>query len=225
MKDWFKARNIWGAAILSLSDAEAGRLAKALWSYTMSGEQQNLSGAEKGVFAMILMTLGQDEQASADISQKRALAGSTGGKQAQASASKRKQIEANTSNCFNKNKNKEEEEDIKENPLKGVKEKLRFSPPTLEDVTAYCRERGNRVDPQRFVDFYASKGWRVGNQPMKDWRAAVRTWEHDDRGHAAPQRVKTVSAQAYTQRQYTEDELAGDAVAALLAEARLKEGA
>ena len=113
MKDWFKARNIWGAAILSLSDAEAGRLAKALWSYTMSGEQQNLSGAEKGVFAMILMTLGQDEQANADISQKRALAGSTGGKQTQANASKRKQIEANTSNCFNKNKNKNKEEDIR----------------------------------------------------------------------------------------------------------------
>lgn len=53
----------------------------------------------------------------------------------------------------------------------------RFTPPTAEEVEAYCKERGNSVDPQRFVDFYASKGWRVGNQPMKDWRAAVRTWE------------------------------------------------
>ena len=40
-------------------------------------------------------------------------------------------------------------------------------------------ERKNSVDAQRFVDFYASKGWKVGNQPMKDWRAAVRTWERD----------------------------------------------
>ena len=88
MKDWFKARNIWGAAIIAMSDAEAGRLAKAVWTYTMTGEQQNLSGAEKGIFAMILMTLGQDEQANADISQKRALAGSMGGKQTQANASK-----------------------------------------------------------------------------------------------------------------------------------------
>lgn len=53
----------------------------------------------------------------------------------------------------------------------------RFTPPTLERVVAYCRERGNTVDAQRFVDFYASKGWKVGNQAMCDWKAAVRTWE------------------------------------------------
>lgn len=53
----------------------------------------------------------------------------------------------------------------------------RFSPPSVSDVEAYCRERRNDVDPQRFVDFYASKGWKVGSQPMKDWKAAVRTWE------------------------------------------------
>jgi len=114
MNDWFKARNIWGAAILSLSDAEAGRLAKALWTYTMTGEQQNLSGAEKGIFAMMLMTLGQDEQANADISKKRALAGSMGGKQKQANSSKcyqNKQMIANGANATNKNKNKEEDKD------------------------------------------------------------------------------------------------------------------
>ena len=202
MKDWFKARNIWGAAIMTLSDAEAGRLMKALWEYTMTGERQNLSGAEKGIFAMILMTLGQDEQADAQISEKRAAAGSIGGKQTQANASKIKQTEANQANASNKNKNKEEEKEIKENHLTVVKEKLRFSPPTLEEVKAYCQERGNRVDAERFVDFYASKGWRVGNQPMKDWKAAVRTWE---RPETAPR--KTVQAQQYQQREYTEAEL------------------
>ena len=59
----------------------------------------------------------------------------------------------------------------------------RFTPPTAEEVGAYVLERGSDVDPQRFVDFYTSKGWRVGSQPMKDWRAAVRTWERrEDRG-------------------------------------------
>ena len=53
----------------------------------------------------------------------------------------------------------------------------RFTPPTVEEVRAYCLERGNAVDPERFVDFYASKGWKVGNQGMKDWKACVRTWE------------------------------------------------
>ena len=57
----------------------------------------------------------------------------------------------------------------------------RFAPPTLDEVTAYCLERGNAVDPQRFVSFYESNGWKVGKNPMKDWKAAVRTWERDDR--------------------------------------------
>lgn len=56
----------------------------------------------------------------------------------------------------------------------------RFTPPTVEDVESYCRERGNAVDAQRFVDFYASKGWRVGSSGMRDWRAAVRNWERQD---------------------------------------------
>lgn len=53
----------------------------------------------------------------------------------------------------------------------------KFTPPTLEDVAAYCRERKNNVDPQRWLDHYTSNGWRVGKNPMKDWKAAVRTWE------------------------------------------------
>jgi hypothetical protein len=54
--------------------------------------------------------------------------------------------------------------------------------PTLEDVKAYCNERGNRVDPERFIDYYTANGWKVGKNPMKDWKAAVRTWERTDEG-------------------------------------------
>lgn len=57
----------------------------------------------------------------------------------------------------------------------------RFKKPTLEEITAYCAERKNNVDPQAFFDFYESKGWRVGNQPMKDWKACVRTWERREK--------------------------------------------
>lgn len=56
----------------------------------------------------------------------------------------------------------------------------KFIRPTVEDVRAYCSERGNRVSAEAFCDFYDSKGWRVGSSPMKDWRAAVRTWEKRD---------------------------------------------
>ena len=53
-------------------------------------------------------------------------------------------------------------------------------PPSAEDVRAYCAARANGIDPQAFIDFYAWKGWKVGNQPMRDWQAAVRTWEKRD---------------------------------------------
>ena len=56
-------------------------------------------------------------------------------------------------------------------------QRLRFAPPSVEAVRAYCRERGNGIDPETFVGYYASKGWVVGRSAMKDWRAAVRTWE------------------------------------------------
>lgn len=54
----------------------------------------------------------------------------------------------------------------------------RFVKPTVEQVAAYCRERGNSVNPQQFIDHYESNGWKVGGRaPMKDWQAAVRNWE------------------------------------------------
>ena len=53
----------------------------------------------------------------------------------------------------------------------------RFSKPTIEEIQAYCLERNNTVDPQRFFDYYESNGWKVGKNPMKDWKASVRTWE------------------------------------------------
>ena len=62
----------------------------------------------------------------------------------------------------------------------------RFTKPTVEEITEYCKERGNRVDPQRFHDFYESKGWYIGKNPMKDWKAAVRMWEQND-GERKPQ--------------------------------------
>ena len=59
----------------------------------------------------------------------------------------------------------------------------RFLPPSVDEVKAFCKERGSRVDAQRFVDFYTAKGWRIGKDPMKDWQAAVRTWEQRDKAN------------------------------------------
>jgi len=67
---------------------------------------------------------------------------------------------------------------VNDNEVIGKKRK-RFIPPTLEEVKKYCIERNNSVDPQRFIDFYSSKGWMVGKNKMKDWKASVRTWERE----------------------------------------------
>ena len=64
--------------------------------------------------------------------------------------------------------------------------KKRFAPPTLEEVKAYCSERNNSVDAQRFIDYYTSNGWKVGKNPMKDWKAAVRNWERDNKPQGKP---------------------------------------
>ena len=61
----------------------------------------------------------------------------------------------------------------------------KFKPPLVDDVRQYCEARGNSVDPESFVNFYASKGWMVGKNKMKDWQAAVRTWEKN-RNNAPP---------------------------------------
>ena len=72
----------------------------------------------------------------------------------------------------------------------------RFTPPTVDEVDAYCQERGNKVDPARFVDFYASKGWLVGTSKMKDWQAAVRSWERSD-AQQAPDKNRIRTTEEY----------------------------
>ena len=100
------------------------------------------------------------------------------------------------------NSNKEIDNDKEEDLItKLEKEELaktktkRFTPPTLEEVKAYCLERRNGIDPQRFISSYQSKGWMVGKSPMKDWKAAVRTWERS--GFNTPQKAKSISSPDY----------------------------
>lgn len=88
------------------------------------------------------------------------------------------QLHTIASNCEQMHANVpviQSESESESNPKEEARE--RAHRPTVEEVAAYCRERGNSVDAERFVYFYASKGWKVGNQPMKDWKACVRTWE------------------------------------------------
>ena len=70
--------------------------------------------------------------------------------------------------------------ELRDNNLELEKEKKRkrFTPPTVEEVRAYCQERNNGIDPEAFVDYYTARGWKYGQgKPVADWKAAVRTWE------------------------------------------------
>ena len=67
----------------------------------------------------------------------------------------------------------------------------KFSKPTLEDVRRYCQERKNSVDAERWFSHYESNGWKVGKNPMKDWKAAVRTWEKSEFNARAPDDIPT----------------------------------
>ena len=203
------------AKCVKLSDQEVGRLFRALMQYHSSGIEPELTGRESIAFDFIKDDIDRADKAYDEKCEKnRQNRLSTTVNDRQRQATKRDERP--------QNKIEIEKKDIKENTLKGVKEKLRFSPPTTEEVSAYCRERGNKVDAGRFVDFYASKGWKVGNQPMKDWKAAVRTWERDANTVIKP--VKTVTAQHYQQRDYSEEELLAVSDD-LLAEARARRNA
>ncbi len=86
-----------------------------------------------------------------------------------------------TTNKNDKNVNNEKNEKNKEKSLvdkvRPPPPKKSFSIPSLEEITEYCQERNNAILPEKFFDYYQSNGWKVGKNPMKDWKAAIRTWE------------------------------------------------
>ena len=80
-----------------------------------------------------------------------------------------------------------EERDKEEIAPQSVAASKKFKKPTLEEIKEYCQERNNNVDPQAFYNFYESKGWVVGKSPMKNWKAAIHTWEQRDKPNKSQQ--------------------------------------
>ena len=173
-------------AIEPLGDAERGRLFTSLLEYARTGEAPQLGGNERFLFPMMRAQIDRDNAAMTGLSEARSKAGKIGAEAKQANAGfakQNKQMPTLPSKLsYDKDKDKDKDKD------ESITRARRFTPPTLDDVLAYVRERGSDVDPQRFLDFYASKGWMVGKNPMKDWKAAVRTWEkrEDTGNHSNP---------------------------------------
>lgn len=157
------------ADMKELGEAERGRLFTAMLEYAETGEEPALRGNERFVWGTAKKNI--DNQR--DSYEKRCEIN-------RQNITNRYESLRTVTNVYESKQDKDKEKD-KEKNKKTIK---RFTPPTVEEVRAYCTERGNNVDPQTFVDFYEAKGWMVGSNHMKDWRACVRTWEKNrvDRG-------------------------------------------
>lgn len=154
-------------AVRELPKKEQSAVMLAICAYALDEEEPNLTGTAKAIFSLVRPTL--------DASRRKAISGKSGGERKQTES----KTEANDKQTAREKENKKENKNKKENECykPQTPKRVVFVPPSLEDVTAYCKERGNSVDPQAFIDFYTSKGWMVGKNQMKDWKASVRTWE------------------------------------------------
>ena len=101
--------------------------------------------------------------------------------------------------------NKHKQKQQKEVP-NGTKKK--FSPPTIKEVSDYCKERNNHIDANTFVDYYTTNGWTQGKgKPIKDWKACIRTWEKRENYGSKPSQARKSSFNNFDQRSYDYDEL------------------
>lgn len=181
-----------------LSDEDFGKLCRALLSYSKDGSELELSGEARLFLPRVLLQEDRFQASYEETVEKRREAGRKGGlarskaKQSQVNASKVKQSQTNDrkiNKTETKSETETETESLPPSEERGEK-RTRFTPPTLEQVRDYVAQRGSRVDPQGFLDFYASKGWMIGKTPMKDWKAACRNaeaWERWERGETLSQ--------------------------------------
>ena len=186
-KDSFVLYTDYLQHIRLLSPEEKGVLFEAILLYAAGEEIPFLSPAAEMAFSFIRSKMDVDAERYEKTCKARKEAGKLGGRP-KASGYSENQDKAKKANGFLDNQSKakkpdneyDHDNDLKENTLKGVKEK-RFAPPTKAEVEEYCREKGYGVDADRFIDFYESKGWYVGKNKMKDWKAAVRNWSRSQR--------------------------------------------
>lgn len=91
-------------------------------------------------------------------------------------------------------------QELKNEEKEKKESRARFTPPTIEEVSCYCRERNNGVIPEKWHNHYSSKGWMVGKNKMKDWKAAVRTWEKDNFDEQKVKTEKTAEQIAFEEK-------------------------
>ena len=174
-----------------LSDGGTGRLFRAMLRYAQDGAVPAFRGKEAVAWTVAKQHI--DREVAAYESKVKHL------QRGRSSVSKttRSVSEEDKDKEKEKDKDKDKDKDIYiggEPPVPPApKAHIYIQPPSLEEVESYCRERMNRVNPQYFYDYYQSNGWRVGKNPMKDWKAAVRSWESNGMDRERPARENELS--------------------------------
>ena len=205
-------------ALKEIPAEEFRAIVLAVCAYALDGEEPELSGVARAIFTLIRPTLevGRSKAENRSRAEQTSLSAEQTGNRPEQTKNKPEQTQNKRKQTDNKpeqtrkekekEKEKEREKESENDsycsppPPSGPK---RFVPPTLAEVQSYVAERQSPVDPQGFIDFYASKGWMVGKTPMKDWKAACRnaeTWERWSRTEASAPPKKGL-AQALTDRQ------------------------
>ena len=176
-KNSFVLQTRLNGVVAKLSDKQAGVLFKSILEYAENGALVNFEDSAVGIaFEFVRQDLDYTAKKYAETCAKRAESGKRGGLAKLANASKCYQMQAKPSKAYHNDNDDDNDNDNKSKEIH--KEKLsRFIKPSVLEIKEYCSSRNNGIDAQAFFDFYESKGWKVGNTPMKNWQAAVNTWE------------------------------------------------
>ena len=203
-------------ALKEIPAEEFRAIVLAVCAYALDGEEPELSGVARAIFTLIRPTLevGRSKAENRSRTEQTSISAEQTGNRPEQTKNKPEQTENKRKQTGNKpEQTRKEKEKEKEREKESENDSYcsppppsgpqRFVPPTLAEVQSYVAERQSPVDPQDFIDFYASKGWMVGKTPMKDWKAACRnaeTWERWSRTEASAPPKKGL-AQALTDRQ------------------------
>ena len=160
-------------AIKEIPLEEQGVVYNAIYGYALDGIEPELTGVAKAIFLLVKPQIDANNSRY-ENGKKGAEYGKKGGRPKNENP---KETPSEPQENPKKTPNENVNENVNENDKKENIKRKTFCKPTIEEVKAYCKERNNSVDAEKFCDFYESKGWKVGKESMKDWKACVRTWE------------------------------------------------
>ena len=172
----------------SLPDKERLILYDSIIDYALDEIEPNLDGCLKGMFALIKPQLDANIRRWKNGCKGGAPVGNQNATKNNQETTKEQPKTTNVQPNHNVNVNDNVNVNVNDNENKkeDIKEKRVFQTPTLSEIKDYILEKHYQVDAERFFDFYSSKGWMIGKNKMKDWRASVRTWARSDRQQPSP---------------------------------------